>query len=85
MVEGDEELLRDAKTLTSLLKSMAVEDYEPRVIHQYLELWYRHVVDSLTDVQIYWEQASKSASNRDDIKLAIHSKVNFSYSQTLPR
>ena len=53
MAEGDEDLPRDAKIVKSLLKSMGVEDYEPRVIHQFLELWYRYVVDVLTDAQVY--------------------------------
>lgn len=85
MAEGDEELPRDAKIVKSLLKSMGVEDYEPRVIHQFLELWYRYVVDTLTDAQVYSEHASKSAIDCDDIKLAIQSKVNSSFSQPPPR
>ncbi|XP_073226799.1 transcription initiation factor TFIID subunit 9 [Cicer arietinum] len=87
MEDKDEELAmpRDAKTVKSLLKSMGVEDYEPRVIHKFLELWYRYVVDVLTDAQVYSEHASKSAIDCDDVKLAIQSKVNFSFSQPPPR
>ena len=85
MAEGDEDLPRDAKIVKSLLKSMGVEDYEPRVIHQFLELWYRYVVDVLTDAQVYSEHAGKSAIDCDDVKLAIQSKVNFSFSQPPPR
>ncbi|KAF2323624.1 hypothetical protein GH714_036367 [Hevea brasiliensis] len=81
MAEGDEDLPRDAKIVKSLLKSMGVDDYEPRVIHQFLELWYRYVVDVLTDAQVYSEHAGKSAIDCDDVKLAIQSKVNFSFSQ----
>ncbi|XWS18815.1 hypothetical protein CRYUN_Cryun32bG0077400 [Craigia yunnanensis] len=50
MAEGEEDLPRDAKIVKSLLKSMGVEDYEPRVIHQFLELWYRYVVDVLLEL-----------------------------------
>lgn len=85
MAEGDEDLPRDAKIVKSLLKSMGVEDYEPRVIHQFLELWYRYVVDVLTDAQVYSEHAGKVAIDCDDVKLAIQSKVNFSFSQPPPR
>ncbi|KAJ4842570.1 Transcription initiation factor TFIID subunit 9 [Turnera subulata] len=85
MAEGDEDLPRDAKIVKSLLKSMGVEDYEPRVIHQFLELWYRYVVDVLTDAQVYSEHAGKAAIDSDDVKLAIQSKVNFSFSQPPPR
>ncbi|CAE6245871.1 unnamed protein product [Arabidopsis arenosa] len=83
--EGEEDVPRDAKTVKSLLKSMGVEDYEPRVIHQFLELWYRYVVEVLTDAQVYSEHASKSNIDCDDVKLAIQSKVNFSFSQPPPR
>ncbi|XP_010534940.1 PREDICTED: transcription initiation factor TFIID subunit 9 [Tarenaya hassleriana] len=83
--EGDEDVPRDAKIVKSLLKSMGVEDYEPRVIHQFLELWYRYVVEVLTDAQIYSEHAGKSTIDCDDVKLAIQSKVNFSFSQPPPR
>ncbi|KAJ4717780.1 transcription initiation factor TFIID subunit 9 [Melia azedarach] len=85
MAEGDEDLPRDAKIVKSLLKSMGVEDYEPRVIHQFLELWYRYVVDVLSDAQVYSEHAGKSTIDCDDVKLAIQSKVNFSFSQPPPR
>ena len=85
MAEGDEDLPRDAKIVKSLLKSMGVEDYEPRVIHQFLELWYRYVVDILTDSQVYSEHAGKAAIDCDDVKLAIQSKVNLSFSQPPPR
>ncbi|CAA0822440.1 Transcription initiation factor TFIID subunit 9 [Striga hermonthica] len=87
MAEGCEEdnLPRDAKIVKELLKSMGVDDYEPRVINQFLELWYRYVVDVLTDAQVYSEHAGKSTVDSDDVKLSIQSKVNFSFSQPPPR
>lgn len=87
MADKEEELPmpRDARIVKSLLKSMGVEEYEPRVIHKFLELWYRYVVDVLTDAQVYSEHAGKSAIDCDDVKLAIQSKVNFSFSQPPPR
>ena len=85
MAEGDEQMPRDAKIVKSLLKSMGVEDYEPRVIHQFLELWYRYAVDVLTDAQVYSDHAGKSTIDTEDVKLAIQSKVNFSFSQPPPR
>lgn len=85
MAEGDDNMPRDAKIVKSLLKSMGVEDYETGVLHQFLELWYRYVVDVLTDAQVYSEHASKSTIDCEDIKLAIQSKVNFSFSQPPPR
>ncbi|CAH2068647.1 unnamed protein product [Thlaspi arvense] len=85
MADGEEDLPRDAKIVKALLKSMGVEEYEPRVVHQFLELWYRYVVDVLTDAQVYSEHAGKAAIDCDDVKLAIQSKVNFSFSQPPPR
>ncbi|GAA0146221.1 hypothetical protein Leryth_022604 [Lithospermum erythrorhizon] len=82
---GEEDIPRDAKIVKTLLKSMGVEDYEPRVIHQFLEFWYRYVVDVLTDSHVYSEHAGKTVIDSDDVKLAIQSKVNFSFSQPPPR
>ncbi|KAE8674169.1 Transcription initiation factor TFIID subunit 9 [Hibiscus syriacus] len=44
---------------------MGVEEYEPRVIHQFLELWYRYAVDVLTDAQVHLELAR----NRNEVPL----------------
>ncbi|KAL9233473.1 hypothetical protein vseg_008470 [Gypsophila vaccaria] len=85
MEDGEENLPRDAKIVKSLLKSMGVEEHEPRVVHQFLELWYRYVVDVLSDAQVYSEHAGKTTIDPDDVKLAIQSKVNFSFSQPPPR
>ncbi|KAL6495956.1 Transcription initiation factor TFIID subunit 9 [Orobanche gracilis] len=86
MADGSEEdMPRDAKVVKELLKSMSVEDYEPRVVNQFLEFSYRYVVDVLTDAQVYSEHAGKSMIDSDDVKLAIQSKVNFSFSQPPPR
>ncbi|CAH9103743.1 unnamed protein product [Cuscuta epithymum] len=81
----EEDLPRDAKVVKTLLKSMGVDEYEPRVVHQFLELMYRHSVDVLTDAQVYSEHAAKAVIDSDDIKLAIQSKVNFSFSPPPPR
>jgi transcription initiation factor TFIID subunit 9B len=83
---GDaEELPMDAKIVKTILKSMGVQQYEPRVVHQFLELCHRYVVDVLSDAQLYSEHASKPTIDTDDLKLAIQSKVNFSFSQPPPR
>lgn len=47
MAEREEDLPRDAKIVKSLLRSMGVEEHEPHVVHQFLELWYRYVVDMM--------------------------------------
>nr|GMC84403.1 transcription initiation factor TFIID subunit 9 [Ipomoea batatas] len=86
MAEGaEEDLPRDAKVVKTLLKSMGVEEYEPRVVHQFLELMYRHAVDVLMDAHVYSEHAGKTAVDSDDLKLAVQSKVNFSFAPPPPR
>ncbi|KAL3719173.1 hypothetical protein ACJRO7_004172 [Eucalyptus globulus] len=62
MAENDEDLQipRDAKIIKSLLQSMGIEEYEPYVVHQMLELWYKYAGDVLTDAELYSEHASRS-------------------------
>ncbi|OAY76758.1 Transcription initiation factor TFIID subunit 9 [Ananas comosus] len=60
-------------------------EYEGRVVHQFLELGYRYVVEVLSDAQLYADHAAKPAIDPDDVRLAIQSKVNFSFSQPPPR
>lgn len=83
---GEEDNMpRDGKIVKELLRSMNIDDYEPQVVHQLLELWYRYVADVLTDAQMYSEHAEKPVIDSDDVKLAIQSKVNFNFSQPPPR
>ncbi|PKU80267.1 transcription initiation factor TFIID subunit 9 isoform X1 [Dendrobium catenatum] len=83
--EADEP--RDARVVRELLRSMGVGEgeYEPRVLHQFLELCYRYVVDILSDAQVYAEHAGKNNIDPDDVRLAIQSKINLSFSQPPPR
>ncbi|XP_020582113.1 transcription initiation factor TFIID subunit 9 [Phalaenopsis equestris] len=80
-LEADEP--RDARVVRELLRSMGITErhYEPRVLHQFLELCYRYVVDVLSDAQVYAEHAGKTNIDPDDVRLAIQSKINFSFSQ----
>ncbi|KAJ7545439.1 hypothetical protein O6H91_09G119900 [Diphasiastrum complanatum] len=82
---SDEELPRDAKLVQSILMSMGVQHHEPRVVNQLLDFWYRYVVEILSDAQVYSEHAGKSAIDCDDVKLAVQTKVNSSFSQPPPR
>ncbi|KAK3409131.1 hypothetical protein EUGRSUZ_J01267 [Eucalyptus grandis] len=61
MAENDEDLQipRDAKIIKSLLQSIGIEEYEPYVVHQMLELWYKYAGDVLTDAELYSEHASR--------------------------
>ena len=81
----DDDMPRDAKMVKTILESMGVTRFEPRVINQFLDLWYRYVVDVLGDAQTYSEHAGKTAIDCDDVKLAIQSRVNSSFQQPPPR
>lgn len=78
---------RDARVIRELLRSMGLSEgeYEPRVVHQFLDLAYRYVGDVLGDAQVYADHAGKVQLDADDVRLAIQAKVNFSFSQPPPR
>lgn len=52
-MEVDNDVPRDAKAMDLILKSMGVEEYEPRVINQLLEFYHRYVTEVLQDAQAY--------------------------------
>ncbi|KAL6878470.1 hypothetical protein ACP4OV_012640 [Aristida adscensionis] len=78
---------RDARVVRELLRSMGLceGEYEPRVVHQFLDLAYRYVGDVLGDAQVYADHAGKPQIDADDVRIAIQAKVNFSFSQPPPR
>ncbi|KAI5080695.1 hypothetical protein GOP47_0003878 [Adiantum capillus-veneris] len=78
---AEEDVPRDAKLVKSILRSMGVKQHEPRVVQQFLDFCYRYVVEVLGDAQLYSEHASKPSIDTEDVKLAIQSRVTFSFSQ----
>lgn len=76
---------KDAKLVQTILKSMGVQHFEPRVVQQFLDFWYRYLVEVLQDAQLYSDHAGKSVIDSEDVKLAIQSRLNFSFSQPPPR
>jgi len=76
---------RDAKAIAAILKSMGVEDFEPRVVNMLMEFMHRYVSDVLQDAQVYASHANKSAIDLDDVRLATQAKVNFGFTQPPPR
>uniref|UniRef100_A0A453G2Z8 Transcription initiation factor TFIID subunit 9 n=1 Tax=Aegilops tauschii subsp. strangulata TaxID=200361 RepID=A0A453G2Z8_AEGTS len=68
---------RDARVVRELLRSMGLGEgeYEPRVVHQFLDLAYRYVGDVLGDAQVYADHAAKPQLDADDVRLAIQAKV----------
>ncbi|KAI5003073.1 hypothetical protein ZWY2020_027723 [Hordeum vulgare] len=78
---------RDARVVRELLRSTGLGEgeYEPPVVHQFLDLAYRYVGDVLGDAQVYADHAAKPQLDADDVRLAIQTRVNFSFSQPPPR
>lgn len=50
MADRDENLPSHGRIVKNLLKSIGVDAHEPRVVHQFLELWYSYVVDMLNSL-----------------------------------
>eukprot|EP00057_Strongylocentrotus_purpuratus_P010982 XP_011665456.1 PREDICTED: transcription initiation factor TFIID subunit 9 [Strongylocentrotus purpuratus] len=76
---------RDAEIMTAILKDMGVTDYEPRVINQMLEFAYRYVTDVLDDAQVYGGHAGRRDVDVEDIKLAIQTRLDHSFTTPPPR
>lgn len=75
----------DARTIEAILKSMGVDEFDPRVTHQLLELLYRHVSNILLEARQYSEHADKQAIDADDVRLAINSRSFSAFAQPPPR
>jgi transcription initiation factor TFIID subunit 9B len=72
---------RDARTIEAILQAMGVEECDERVTRQLLELLYRYVWSVLDDARVYSDHADKAAIDVDDVKLAILSRVDTSFTQ----
>ncbi|PWA67970.1 hypothetical protein CTI12_AA313890 [Artemisia annua] len=81
MADGDDNKARDAKMIKEMLESMRVKDYEPSVIHQFQEVYYRTAMELLTDAQRYSSHAEKPIIDRADVQLAIDSRIYLNVTQ----
>lgn len=63
----------DVAMMQQLLRSMGVEEYEPRVVNQLLDFMYRYSTDVLLDAECYAQHAGKPAGSvdLDDVMLAV--------------
>eukprot|EP00029_Vermamoeba_vermiformis_P011393 TRINITY_DN6255_c0_g1_i1.p1 TRINITY_DN6255_c0_g1~~TRINITY_DN6255_c0_g1_i1.p1 ORF type:complete len:171 (+),score=60.67 TRINITY_DN6255_c0_g1_i1:681-1193(+) len=84
-IVNDEEVPMDAKIVALLLKSMGVEDYEPRVVNQLLEFMNKYISDILQDAQLYSEHAGRANIELSDVQLAVQAKLSQSFTQPPPR
>lgn len=78
---------QDATMVRNLLKSMGVDDYEPRVVHQLLDFMYAHVSGVLQDAEAYSERAgaARGQVEVEDAMIAIQARAAFSFVQTPPQ
>ncbi|XP_072034376.1 transcription initiation factor TFIID subunit 9-like [Amphiura filiformis] len=76
---------QDADVMTAILKDMGVTDYEPRLVNQMLEFTYRYVTDVLEDAQAYCNHAGRKDLELDDVKLAIQTRLDHSFTTPPPR
>ena len=75
---------KDAIIVEKILQSMGINEFEPRVIEQLLELVYRYITEVIEDSYVYMDHASRSDLDLEDIRLAIQTRVNHSYTEPPP-
>merc|ERR1719331_3234754 len=60
---------------------MGVADYDASVVPQLIEFVYRHTSDLLDDSRVYAEHCDRKEPNLDDVRMAVQTRVNFSFMQ----
>ena len=75
----------DAKIIILILKSMGVERYEQRVVHQLLDFVHRYAMKALKGAKVYSNHAKKSKIDIDDLRMAIKAILTNSFIPTPPR
>jgi transcription initiation factor TFIID subunit 9B len=70
-----EDVPRNAQLMALLLKSMGIDEWEPRVVNQLLEFMYSYTADVLKDSNEYAAHAGRKQIEVSDVRLAIDSKA----------
>jgi histone H3/H4 len=67
---------RDVRAVRKLLLSVGLREgqYDPRVVHQLVEVARRYTGDVLVDARAYANHAGRASVERDDVRLAIQAK-----------
>eukprot|EP00040_Diaphanoeca_grandis_P021384 m.113952 g.113952 ORF g.113952 m.113952 type:complete len:258 (-) comp28312_c1_seq1:50-823(-) len=80
---------RCAKEVVTILNAMGITDYDHKVVPQLLEFCYKYVSDVLEDATRYGEHRTRGnvevKLTKDDLKLAVQARVDFSCSGPPPR
>ena len=76
---------RDAKVISIILRSLGIEECEPKVIVQLLEFAYKYATDVVKDARLYSEHCGRSSISVSDVKLALQTKVGKHFVPPPPR
>lgn len=76
---------RDAKIISVILRSIGIEECEPKAIVQLLEFAYKYSCDVLEDALIYAKYCERNSITGKDIKLALQTKVGKHFVPASPR
>ena len=60
---------KDARIVALILKSMGIDEFDPRVIHQLLEFMHQYTTNVFQDAQLYADHAAKPAI---DLEVSLH-------------
>eukprot|EP01120_Amphizonella_sp_Union-15-10_P000797 TRINITY_DN10826_c0_g1_i1.p1 TRINITY_DN10826_c0_g1~~TRINITY_DN10826_c0_g1_i1.p1 ORF type:complete len:199 (-),score=33.42 TRINITY_DN10826_c0_g1_i1:88-684(-) len=84
---NDQKIPRQAKLMHLLLTSMGVQNYQPSVVNQLLELMYRYVQEILEESleNAHHRNSRQTQIQLSDVKLALQARVQNSFVQPPPR
>ncbi|KAH9412230.1 transcription initiation factor TFIID [Ordospora pajunii] len=85
MSSGENLAPRDAKVISVILRSLGIEECEPKVIIQLLEFAYKYSTEVLGDALLFSKHANRSQINSSDVKLALQTKVGKYFVPPPPR
>ncbi|OAG29603.1 transcription initiation factor TFIID subunit 9B [Nematocida displodere] len=85
MAAADNLAPRDAKIISLILRSVGIEECEPKVILQFLEVAYKYFAELLDDSMLYAAQVGRQTPNTKDIKLAMQTKIGKYFVPPPPR
>lgn len=75
------ELPTDAQAVRNILKTMGVEQHEPRVINMLLDFMYSYVSGVLSDASAFAEQVGRQPGEveNEDVVLAVQTRAKHSF------
>lgn len=76
---------REAKLISLILRSLGIEECEPKVLIQLLEYCYKYSTSILMDAQMYSKHCERVKISVDDVKLALQTKIGRHFVPPPPR